>query len=204
MAHLRGYVGYDDDKNLVNLVRKKPSCVVLFDEIEKANVDVLNILLQILEDGKLTNSRGSIASFQETLIILTSNLGADIMNKKGGIGFRKSDNDFSRDDVISEVKKNFRPELINRLDEIIIFNHLDEKEIYRILDKQLNELKQVMEKKKIIFEVSSETKRNIVAKCDYFQYGARTIRREVENQVEDVIIDKMIKKEINEGEKIII
>ena len=204
MAHLRGYVGYDDDKNLVNLVRKKPSCVVLFDEIEKANVDVLNILLQILEDGKLTNSRGSIASFQETLIILTSNLGADIMNKKGGIGFRKSDNDFSRDDVISEVKKNFRPELINRLDEIIIFNHLDEKEIYRILDKQLNELKQVMEKKKIIFEVSSETKRNIVSKCDYFQYGARTIRREVENQVEDVIIDKMIKKEINEGEKIII
>lgn len=201
---LLGYIGYDDDKNLVNLVRKKPSCVVLFDEIEKANVDVLNILLQILEDGKLTNSNGAVASFQETLIILTSNLGADIMNKKGGIGFRQADVDFRKDDVIAEVKKNFRPELINRLDEIVIFNHLAEDDIYRILDKQLDELKGVMEKKNILFEVSDDVKKNIVNKCDYFQYGARTVRREVENQVEDVIIDRMIRKEIKEGEKVVI
>jgi len=170
-------VGYDDDKNLVNLVRKKPYSVVLFDEIEKANIDVLNILLQILEDGKLTNSNGAVASFQETLIILTSNLGADIMGRKNGIGF-VSDGGFKRNDVIAEVKKYFRPELINRLDEIVIFKHLERDDIYKILASQIGELKKVMEKKNILFDVSEN--------------------------VRDNIVDKLIKKEIVEREKVII
>lgn len=201
---LLGYIGYDDDKNLVNMVRKKPSCVVLFDEIEKAHVDVLNILLQILEDGKLTNSNGAVASFQETFIILTSNLGAEIMNKKGGIGFRSNEESFNKNDVIAEVKKSFRPELINRLDEIVIFNHLDKKDIYKILENQISQLKEVMKRKNIVFDVSDDVKKNIVEKSDYFQYGARTVRREIENQIEDVIVDKIINKELKEGEKIVV
>lgn len=196
-------MGYDDDRNLVNLIRKKPSCVVLFDEVEKANVDVLNVLLQILEDGKLTNSNGSVASFQETLIVLTSNLGSDIMNKKGNIGFRTEDG-FKKSDVLAEVKTFFRPELINRLDEVVVFNHLREKDIYRILDIQLNELKMIMERRGILFDVSDEVKKRIIDGCDYFQYGARPVRRGVEGNVEDVIVDRIIRRKLKDGERLLI
>lgn len=199
-----GYVGYNDEKNLVNEVRKMPYCVLLFDEIEKAHSDVLNVLLQIMEDGKLTNSNGVVANFQETLVILTSNIGADIMNKKNGIGFKSGEYDFRRKDVINEIKRFLKIELINRLDEIIIFKHLNEKNIYDILDKQLDELKKVMRKKEIIFDVSENLKWHIVRKCDYFQYGARTVRREIEKNIEDFIVEKLIYKEINFRKKILL
>ena len=199
-----GYVGYDDNKNLVNTIRKKPYCVVLFDEIEKANNDVLNILLQILDEGRLTNSNGVSAKFQETFIILTSNIGADLMNKKGNIGFSFGQYKYKNEDIISEVKKIFRPELINRLDEIIIFKHLNRDNIYDILEKKIDELKLIMKQKNIIFDVSKETKDNILKNCDYFQYGARTVSREVEKNVEDVIIDKIMKKELLKNQKIVI
>ena len=198
-----GYVGYNDEKNLVNEVRKMPYCVLLFDEIEKAHSDVLNVLLQIMEDGKLTNSNGVVANFQETLVILTSNIGADIMNKKNGIGFKSGEYDFRRN-VINEIKRFLKIELINRLDEIIIFKHLNEKNIYDILDKQLDELKKVMRKKEIIFDVSENLKWHIVRKCDYFQYGARTVRREIEKNIEDFIVEKLIYKEINFRKKILL
>ena len=196
-------MGYDDDRNLVNLIRKKPSCVVLFDEVEKANVDVLNVLLQILEDGKLTNSNGSVASFQETLIVLTSNIGSDIMNNRGNIGFRMEAG-FKKSDVIAEVKRYFRPELINRLDEVVVFNHLRENDIYRILDMQLDELKKIMEKRGISFKVSDDVRKKIVDKCEYFHYGARPVRREIEGEIEDVIVDRIIKRELEKGESLLI
>ena len=137
---LLGYVGYDEGKSLVDKIRKKPYCLVLFDEIEKANNDVLNLLLQILEDGKLTDSNGSVASFQETLIILTSNIGADIMNRKKGIGFRNSEEDFKEEEVLNEVKKNLKPELLNRIDDICIFNRLNEDDVFKIFDNEFSEL----------------------------------------------------------------
>lgn len=196
-------MGYDDDRNLVNLIRKKPSCVVLFDEVEKANVDVLNVLLQILEDGKLTNSNGSVASFQETLIVLTSNIGSDIMNNRGNIGFRMEAG-FKKSDVIAEVKRYFRPELINRLDEVVVFNHLRENDIYRILDMQLDELKKIMGKRGISFKVSDDVRKKIVDKCEYFHYGARPVRREIEGEIEDVIVDRIIKRELEKGESLLI
>lgn len=199
-----GYIGYDDNKNLVNTIRKKPYCVVLFDEIEKANNDVLNILLQILDEGRLTNSNGVSAKFHETFVILTSNIGADLMNKRGNIGFSFEQYKYKKEDIISEVKKRFRPELINRLDEIIVFNHLNKENIYEILEKQLKELKLIMKQKNIMFDVSKETKDKIVNNCDYFQYGARTVNREIEKNVEDIIIDKIINKEILKNEKIVI
>ena len=199
-----GYVGYDDEKNLVNKIRKKPYCVLLFDEIEKAHSDVLNLLLQILEDGKLTNSNGVTANFQETLIILTSNLGANIMNKTGRIGFSFDENVSKREEILSELKNVMKPELVNRIDNIIIFNQLTEENIYEILNKQLDELKKVMSEKQIYFEVSNNLKRNIVNRCNYKQYGARTVRREVEQVIEDAIIDELMKKKIKKDDHIIL
>lgn len=201
---LHGYVGYDDEKNLVNIIRKKPYCVVLFDEIEKAHEDVLNLLLQILEDGKLTNSNGVTASFQETFVILTSNLGANIMEGKGKIGFQNNSEGFAKSEVIDEVKRFLKPELVNRIDEVIVFNHLNEKDIYNILNNELNQLKDVMRKKNILFDVSKELKKYMVGKCNYFQYGARTVRREIERDVEDFIVDKLINNEIKMDEKILL
>ena len=199
-----GYVGYDDEKNLVNKIRKKPYCVLLFDEIEKAHSDVLNLLLQILEDGKLTNSNDVTANFQETLIILTSNLGANIMNKTGRIGFSFDENVSKREEILSELKNVMKPELVNRIDNIIIFNQLTEENIYEILNKQLDELKKVMSEKQIYFEVSNNLKRNIVNRCNYKQYGARTVRREVEQVIEDAIIDELMKKKIKKDDHIIL
>ena len=201
---LHGYIGYDDEKNLVNTIGKKPYCVVLFDEIEKAHEDVLNLLLQILEDGKLTNSNGVTANFQETFVILTSNLGANIMERKGKIGFQNNSEGFTKREVINEVKRFLKPELVNRIDEVIVFNHLNEKDIYNILNNELNQLKDVMRRKNILFDVSKEFKRYMVGKCNYFQYGARTVRREIERDVEDFIVDKLINNEIKTDEKILL
>ncbi len=201
---LHGYIGYDDEKNLVNIIRKKPYCVVLFDEIEKAHEDVLNLLLQILEDGKLTNSNGVTANFQETFVILTSNLGANIMEGKGKIGFQNNSERFAKNEVIEEVKRFLKPELVNRIDEVIVFNHLNEKDIYTILNNEIDQLKDVMEKKNILFDVSKEFKKYMVGKCNYFQYGARTVRREMERDVEDFIVDKLINNEIKTDEKILL
>ena len=201
---LHGYIGYDDEKNLVNIIRKKPYCVVLFDEIEKAHEDVLNLLLQILEDGKLTNSNGVTANFQETFVILTSNLGANIMEGKGKIGFQNNSERFAKNEVIEEVKRFLKPELVNRIDEVIVFNHLNEKDIYNILNNELNQLKDVMRRKNILFDVSKEFKKYMVGKCNYFQYGARTVRREMERDVEDFIVDKLINNEIKTDEKILL
>ena len=201
---LHGYIGYDDEKNLVNIIRKKPYCVVLFDEIEKAHEDVLNLLLQILEDGKLSNSNGVTANFQETVVILTSNLGANIMEGKGKIGFQNNSEGFAKSEVIDEVKRFLKPELVNRIDEVIVFNHLNEKNIYNILNNELDQLKDVMRRKNILFDVSKEFKRYMVGKCNYFQYGARTVRREIERDVEDFIVDKLINNEIKTDEKVLL
>ena len=198
-----GYIGFDNENNLVNQIRKKPHCVVLFDEIEKAHTDVLNVLLQILEDGRLTNSNGSVGSFQEALIILTSNIGADIMNKRSKIGFSDT-NIVKKEDIISEVNRFFRPELINRLNEIVIFNHLNEKDIKPILENEIMKLKKNMKQKNIEFEVSDELKRSILEKCDYYKYGARTIRREVESQIEDKLVDMLINRLYSKGENVTI
>lgn len=202
--HLPGYVGYDEGKSLVERIKKKPYCVVLFDEIEKANNDVLNLLLQILEDGRLTDSNGNIASFQETLIILTSNIGADIMSKKRGIGFRQGDEEFRKEEVLNEVKKYLRPELLNRIDDICIFNRLSKEDINEIFENKFYELKEVMEKRNIFIEVTEKLKEYIIDKSNYFQYGARTIRREIEQNVEDKIVEGMIAKEIVAGDKVVL
>ena len=176
--HLLGYVGYDEGKSLVERIKKKPYCVVLFDEIEKANNDVLNLLLQILEDGRLTDS------------------------KKRGIGFRQGDEEFRKEEVLNEVKKYLRPELLNRIDDVCIFNRLTKVDISKIFENKLNELTEVMEKRNVFIEVSDRLKEYIIDESNYFQYGARTIRREIEQNVEDKIVEGLIAKEIVAGDRL--
>ena len=199
-----GYVGYDEGKTLVEKIRKRPYSVLLFDEIEKAHNDILNLLLQILEDGKLTDSNGSVANFQETLIILTSNIGADIMNKKNGIGFKSDENEFKKSDVLNELKKILKPELINRIDEIIIFRHLDELDIRKIFINQFSELKKMLKKKNIILNISKNVENQIIENSNYYQYGARTIRREIEQGIEDIVVDGIISGKIKNNKEIFI
>ena len=199
-----GYVGYDEGRSLVEKIRKKPYAVVLFDEIEKASSEVLNILLQILEDGKLTDSNGNIANFQETLIILTSNIGAEIMNGKNGIGFKTYKEDFKKEEVFNELKRFFKPELLNRIDEIAIFNHLNKENMKKIFTNKFKELQKVLKERNIIVEITQKLEDYIIDKSNYFQYGARTIRREIEQNIEDVIVEEIIAKNIKGENKIIL
>ncbi len=191
-----GYVGYDDGRSLVEKVRKKPYCVVLFDEIEKANEDVLNILLQILEDGKLTDSNGTEATFQEVLIILTSNVGSDVINGKKGIGFKYNEVDAKKEDIYDELKKLFKLELLNRIDQICIFNHLTKDDMHKIFKSKLKELQDVLKEKNINVDVSEGLEKYIIEKSDYYKYGARTVRRDIEQNIEDIIVNEMINKGI--------
>ena len=126
------------------------------------------------------------------------------MEGKGNIGFQNNSEGFAKNEVIEEVKKFLKPELVNRIDEVIVFNHLNEKDIYTILNNEIDQLKDVMGKKNILFDVSKEFKKYMVGKCNYFQYGARTVRREMERDVEDFIVDKLINNEIKTDEKILI
>lgn len=197
--HHHGYIGYDDGRSLVDKIRKKPYSVVLFDEVEKANVDVLNILLQILEDGKLTDANGVSASFQETLVILTSNIGADILNGKKSIGFKSQEYNSNHEDVLNELKNFFKPELLNRIDEIEIFNHLTEEDMHVIFRNQLKEFQDIMKEKNIVIKVSESLENYIIKKSNYFYYGARTIRREIEQSIEDTIVNEMIMNNIKDN-----
>lgn len=181
-----------------------PYCLVLFDEIEKANSDVLNLLLQILEDGKLTDSNGNVASFQETLIILTSNIGAEIMSKKRGIGFRNDGDDFSKDEVLNEAKRVLRPELLNRIDDVCVFNRLSEADVSKIFDIGFAELRDVMERRRIGVSVSDSMRKFVIERSNYSQYGARTVRREIEQNIEDRIVDGIILKEIVPGDSVVL
>ena len=126
------------------------------------------------------------------------------MERKGKIGFQNNSEGFTKREVINEVKRFLKPELVNRIDEVIVFNHLNEKDIYNILNNELNQLKDVMRRKNILFDVSKEFKRYMVGKCNYFQYGARTVRREIERDVEDFIVDKLINNEIKTDEMILL
>ncbi len=198
-----GYVGYDEGGQLTEKVRRKPYSVVLFDEIEKAHPDVFNILLQILEDGILTDSQGRRVDFKNTVIIMTSNVGARLITQKSkslgfGTGADSSDSDYNKikNDVLEELKKMFRPELINRIDETIVFRKLTEEEIEKIAEIMLSGIKDRM--KGLGYEISF-TKGAIehLSKAGFDDvYGARPLRRVIQSQVEDLFADKLLNNEL--------
>ena len=204
-----GYVGYDEGGQLTEKVRRKPYSVVLFDEIEKAHPDVFNILLQILEDGILTDSQGRRVDFRNTVIIMTSNLGArKITEVKKSLGFSAAVDSAERDyeqiksDVMSEVKEAFRPEFLNRIDEIIVFHQLTNDDIKEISVKMLGQLIKRLKDNNIIAEFTDEAIEKIASEGFDPVYGARPIRRVIQSEIEDMIAEKMLEGKINSGDTI--
>ena len=190
-----GYVGYDEGGQLTEAVRRNPYSIVLFDEIEKAHRDVLNILLQILDDGRITDSQGRTVDFKNTIIIMTSNLGSDyILNNDDNV----------EESVMRELKSNFKPEFINRIDEIIIFKSLSKNVIYDILDKIIREIENRLKDKKISINLTKEAKDYIINSSYEEKFGARPIKRYVQRNIESLIANEIILDHIKYGQTITI
>ena len=196
-----GYVGYDDGGQLTEKVRRKPYCVILFDEVEKAHPDVMNMLLQILEDGRLSDSQGRTVNFKNTIIIMTSNIGARLITDHNKLGFSGNSNDKeetkneyedTKKAVMAELKKEFKPELINRIDDIIVFHKLSDDNVKAIIDIMLKEVAKRLEKQEIKIEISDDVKELIAKKGVDKDYGARPLRRAIQNMVEDKIAEAIL------------
>ena len=203
-----GYVGYDEQNGLSEKVRRKPYSVILFDEIEKAHPDIMNVLLQILEDGILTDSQGRKVSFKNSVIIMTSNIGARTITEKKKLGF--SSLEISKDDeykeikssVLAELKKEFKPEFLNRIDETVIFNKLSNEEIRKIIDIGLNKVLKRLSSQNYFFKFDDGIKDFIERKeIDTNNYGARPIRRAIQNYVENKIAEFILDGKVNKNEK---
>jgi len=199
-----GYVGYDEGGQLTEKIKRRPYSVILLDEIEKAHHDVFNILLQIFEDGHLTDSQGRRVDFKNTVIIMTSNLGAREIHKNNPLGFKKIDEDelsYSdiKNNVMSELKKAFRPEFLNRLDEVIVFHKLTKLQIYRIIDLMMSRIVQQLEIQGITLELRDSSKELLLKKGYDSAMGARPMRRVIQNFIEDPLSEKIISGEIKSG-----
>jgi ATP-dependent Clp protease ATP-binding subunit ClpC len=204
-----GYVGYEEGGQLTEAVRRKPFSVVLFDEIEKAHPDVFNTLLQILEDGHLTDSQGHKVDFKNTIIIMTSNLGTRDIQKGPGVGFAAYANEQltyekMRDRVNDELKKSFRPEFLNRIDEVIVFRSLTQEDVKNIVDLMMKRVREQLKAKDVEIELTDEAK-TLLAMQGYDQsLGARPLRRTIQRLVEDPLSEKLLWKEFRAGQTIIV
>lgn len=201
-----GYVGYDDaGGQLTEKVRRKPYSVVLFDEVEKAHPDVFNLLLQILDDGRLSDSKGRLVNFKNTIIILTSNVGASQIKKMSSLGFNSSQNDGYEDmkDAIDEaLKRQFRPEFLNRLDDVIVFRKLTKDEAGKICYKLIDGLRKRLSLKNIRIEISPEAMEKIIEEGYSEEYGARPLKRTVQRRIEDKLSDEILMGRVLPGEKV--
>ncbi|MDD3819172.1 MAG: AAA family ATPase, partial [Actinomycetota bacterium] len=202
-----GYVGYDEGGQLTEMVRRKPYSVILLDEIEKAHPDVFNILLQIFEEGHLTDSQGKRVDFKNTVIIMTSNLGAREIQKNTPMGFKtvnKEDLSYSeiKEKAMSELKKAFRPEFLNRVDEVIVFHKLQKQHIYSIMDLMIAKVQQQLELQGILIELKKSAKDLLLEKGYDSSMGARPMRRTIQNLIENPLSEKLISGEVRSGQKV--
>ena len=204
-----GYVGYDEGGQLTEKVRRKPYSVILFDEMEKAHPDVMNMLLQILEDGRLTDSQGRTVNFKNTIIIMTSNVGAKLITDKNKLGFandksaedEKQEYENIKKEVLAELKKQFRPEFINRIDDIIVFHKLNNEDINKIMEIMLKQVQKRLELQNYKVEIDDSAKELIAKKGVDNNYGARPLRRSIQNMLEDKIAEAILDGIIKPGEK---
>ena len=185
-----GYVGYDEAGQLTEKIRRKPYSVVLFDEIEKAHPDVLNVLLQVLDDGRITDAQGRVVNFENTIIVMTSNAGSE--GRVGGMGFGRTQQDQVKEKTMKALSEFLRPEFINRVDEIITFNHLTEENFLGIADIMLSELKQSLQARGLDISWDDELRHYLVKKAFSTVYGARNLRRTIQRDLEDPISEKII------------
>ena len=203
-----GYVGHDEGGQLTEPVRRRPYSVVLFDEIEKAHPDVFNILLQILEDGVLTDTHGRNVDFKNTVIIMTSNVGANMIEKQSQLGFKTPENnekaeyDKMKEKVMKELRQTFRPEFLNRLDETIVFHALNKNHITQIVDLMLEEVQDRLDEKDIEMEVSESAKEHLAEDGYDPEFGARPLRRSIQRLMENPLSEKILNKEVAEGDKV--
>jgi ATP-dependent Clp protease ATP-binding subunit ClpC len=203
-----GYVGYEEGGQLTERVRRKPYSIVLLDEVEKAHPDVFNVLLQVLDDGQLTDGIGRKVDFKNTIIIMTSNIGSRQLKDFGtGVGFNTSareaeKSDLQRDVIEKSLKKTFAPEFLNRIDDIIYFNSLGREEIHKIIDIELRSLFERIRKMGFGVEMDEKAKDFLVAKGWDEQYGARPLRRAIQRYIEDDLADEIIRADILPGDTI--
>ncbi|MEA1909837.1 MAG: ATP-dependent Clp protease ATP-binding subunit [Patescibacteria group bacterium] len=203
-----GYVGYEEGGKLTETIRRKPYAVVLLDEIEKAHPDVMNILLQILEDGFLTDAKGRQVSFKNTIIILTSNVGTSMLNKQASIGFKDDNKEAAtayenlQNQVREDLKKTFRPEFLNRIDKIVIFHPLNKENIREIVDLQIDQLVSRLENQRIKLDVSKKAREYITEHGFDPDSGARPVRRVIQNTIEDQLAEGILKNEFKKGSSV--
>jgi len=196
-----GYVGYDDAGQLTEKVKRKPYSIILFDEIEKAHPDVFNILLQVLDDGKLTDSQGNTVNFSNTIIIMTSNAGSNLNNNSIGFGGKSIIN---KNKILDSLKDVFRPEFLNRIDETIVFDSLTEPELIQIVDLMLQDTEKALKEKNITMEVTENAKKYILEKGTNVKFGARPLRRAIQKYLEDEISEKILRSELKDGQNIVV
>ena len=194
-----GYVGYDDAGQLTEKVKRKPYSIVLFDEIEKAHPDVFNLLLQVLDDGRLTDSQGNTVSFENTIIIMTSNVGSNL--NTNSIGFNNNETAINNK-VLDSLKETFRPEFLNRIDEIVSFKALTKTELLQIVDLMLQNTNKALQDKDIIMNISDSAKNFLLEKGTDLKYGARPLRRAIQRYVEDELSDLILKSDLKNGQTV--
>ena len=206
-----GYVGFDEGGQLTEEVRRKPYSVILFDEIEKAHPDIFNVLLQILDDGRLTDAQGRTVNFKNAVIIMTSNVGMQTIRKQKTLGFAVSEGDLARseyekmkENVMDELRKTFRPEFLNRIDDIIVFHSLDKEHISKIVDLMLIDLKKRLEDLDITLEVSDSAKEFIADEGFDAEFGARPLKRAIQKMVEDQISEELLKGTVTAGSEVLV
>jgi ATP-dependent Clp protease ATP-binding subunit ClpB len=195
-----GYVGYDEGGQLTEAVRRRPYSVILFDEIEKANPDVFNILLQVLDDGRLTDSKGRTVDFKNTVLIMTSNLGAHLLQSEN----LESESAFeeAREHVMQLLRQSFRPEFLNRIDDVVIFRPLNEEQLVHIVDLRLADLRKLLEPRKITLELTSNARHQLLLTGYDRQYGARPMKRAIQHLIQDPLAIKILDGEILQGDHV--
>jgi len=197
-----GYVGYEEGGQLTERIRRRPYSVILFDEIEKAHSDVFNMLLQIMEEGRLTDSFGRNIDFRNTILIMTSNLGAHLMREGGGVGFSTSEKQTAEKveaGILDEVHRFFRPEFLNRLDDIIFFNPLRHEDLFRIIDLEMSKVEGRLKQKKLVLHLTDAARNFLIDKGYNPQYGARPLRRSIERFVEDPMAEELLRGNLPEN-----
>src|SRR6187399_3543441 len=195
-----GYVGYEEGGTLTEAVRRRPYQVVLFDEIEKAHPDVFNVLLQVLDDGRLTDGQGHTVDFRNTLIVMTSNLGAELLVAQP----EGQDTDAVRDQVMAVVRAHFRPEFLNRVDEIILFHRLQKRDMTKIVDIQMSRLAKLLEDRKIAIALEPSARDWLADKGWDPAYGARPLKRVIQKSMQDPLAELILSGRVKDGDRVVI
>jgi ATP-dependent Clp protease ATP-binding subunit ClpC len=204
-----GYVGYEEGGQLTEKVRRRPYAVILLDEIEKAHPDVFNILLQILDDGRLTDGQGRTVNFKNTVIIMTSNIGQEIIQAQvSAIGFKSLKKEVSFEEtkikLLAEVKKNFRPEFLNRIDDVIVFEPLSKEDIYNIIERELQPLYRKLNERGIALELSKKARDFLLDKGFDIDFGARPLKRALQKYLQDPLALKLLEGSLKNGDKVVV